>query len=318
MRRLLCKDCGHLWEVLEDTKQQRSLTDIPKVGHLGADLKDYFVELMGQTIEDIEKGIDPEKAGWCIFSPEIRKRLVQTGFCETSDEGIRLLLSKPLPRELAWTDVGDMIIDVQKAIELTESLSKLSENQDLRRGAEYAGLVRMLQTSDFPVLAYVLFEESLNPDIWFVKAPESAYELTFALAEQLWGLDMTAEALKALAQADFPTPEKQQAELSEKVKKILTWEIVSEVFPPEILEALGFAWYADLLSVAKKIKYQEGLQIVQDKVSDILEVMTGRRFQDLAEELLSATREMESRVTKECERGKSQVTNWHDIIRFPW
>jgi hypothetical protein len=318
MRRLLCKDCGHLWEVLEDTNHQANLIDIPKVGRLPGDLKDYFVELMGQTIDDVEKGIDPEKAGWCIFSPEIGKRLIQSGFCEMSDEGIRLLLSKPLPRELAWTDVGDVITDVQKAIELTQSLSKLSESQDLRRGAEYAGLVRMLQISDFPVLAYVLFEESLNPDVWFVKAPESAYELTLALAEKMWGLDMTEKALKALTQAGFPTPEKQQAEISGKVKKILTWDIVPEVFQPEILEALGFAWYADLLCVKKKIKYPDGLQIVQNKVSDILEVMTGRRFEDLVDELLNATREMEGRATKEREGEKSQITHWHDIIRFPW
>ena len=317
MRRLLCKDCGHLWEVLEEATQQNNLIYNPNVAPLPSDLKDYFVELMGHTVEDVEKGIDPEKAGWCVFSPEISKRLVQTGFCEMSSDGIRLLLSKPLPRDLAWTDIGDMILDVQKAIELTESLSELSENEDLRRGAEYAGLVRMLQTSDFPVLAYVLFEESLNPDIWFLKAPESAYELTLALSGKLWGLDMTAKALTALDKAGFPTPEKKQSVILEKVKKVLRWDIVLEVFQPEILEALGFAWYADLLCVSKKIKYQEGLQIVQDKISDILEMMTGRTFGDLADELLSATEEMENRVMKQCERGKSQVTDWHDIIRFP-
>jgi hypothetical protein len=318
MRRLLCKDCGHVWEVLEETKQLGNLIDVPTVGYVVGDLKDYFVELMGRTIDDIEKGIDYEKAGWSTFSPEVRKRLVQTGFCEMSDGGIRLTLSKPLPRELAWTDVGDIITDVQKAIELAQSLSRLSTSQDLCRGAEYAGLVRMLQTSDFPVLAYVLFEESLNPDTWFVKAPESAFELASDLAERLWGPNVAEKALKALIQASFPAPARQQGEISAKVKKILAWHIVPEVFPPEILEALGFAWYADLLSVAKKIKYPEGLQIDQDKVSNILEVLTGRRFQDLVDELLSATREMEGRAMKEYEREKSQITDWHDIIRFPW
>lgn len=317
MRRFLCKDCGHIWELLEEAKEQEPI-DVPKVGRVPGELKDYFVELMRQTVDDIERGIQPEKAGLCTFSPEIRKKLAQTGFCEMSDEGIRLILSKPLPRELAWTDVGDIITDVQKAIELTQTLSKLSVNQDLCRGAEYAGLVRMLQTSDFPVLAYVLFEEGLNPDIWFTKAPESAYELVSALAEELWGLGKTESALKALAQSNFPVPERQNAEISEKVKKILTWDMVPKVFGSEILEALGFAWYADLLTVVKKIKYPEGIQIVQEKVADIIEVLTGRSAQDLADELLEATREMEEKATRDHGKEKSQIADWHDVIRFPW
>lgn len=317
MRRLLCKNCGHVWEIPEETTRQEP-TDIPKGGLVPAELKDYFVELMEQTVSDIEKGMELEKVGWCTFNPEIKKRLAQTGFCETINENIRLVLSKPLPRELAWTDVGDIITDAQKAIELTLSLSKISGTHDLCRGAEYAGLVRMLQTSNFPVLALKLFKEGLNPNDWFIKAPESAYELVSDLAEKLWGLGKTEKALRALAQSNFPVPEKQNTEISEKVKKILTWDLVPKVFRPEILEALGFAWYADLLAVAKKIKYPEGTQIIQEKVATINEVLTGRNAQDIADELLNETREMEARATEECEGQKNQIADWHDIIRLPW
>jgi hypothetical protein len=315
MRRLLCKDCGHLWEVLEEEIKQKSI-EASRSSRVPAELKDYFVELMEQTIDDIERSIELEKAGWCTFNPEITKLLIKTGFCEMGDEGIRLILSKPLPKELAWTDAGDIISDIQKAIELTQSLSKLSADQNLRRGAEFAGLVRMLQTSDFPVLAYVLFDKGLNPDIWFTKAPESAYELSSSLVGKLWGINEIEKYLQMLALSNFPLPEKQSSDIFEKVKKILTWDAVPKVYGSEVIEALGFAWYADRLIVAKKIKYPEGIQMVQEKVSDILENITGRNVQELADELLAATIEMEGKFLTIGEH-ESQIADWHDIIRFP-
>jgi hypothetical protein len=320
-RRFLCRSCGHIWEVLQaEIKQEQA--DISEGATFPVELKNYFLELMKQIIDDIERGLPPEKAGWCIFNSKVVKRLIRTGLCESGEEGIRLILSsRPLPRELAWTDEGDIISDIKRAVVLGELLSKLTEDPELRIGAEYAGLLRMLQTSDFPILASLLFEEGLNPKTWFVKAPAAAADLAFALAKKLWGLERLKKALLALSSLDdvaIPERERQDRESSDKIKKILRWDMVSEVFGPEILEALGFVWYADFLMERKKIKYLESIRIVQKKAWDILEVLTGRRIQELEEELLEATREMERRTTKAWGEDKSQITNWHEVVRFPW
>ena len=319
-RRLLCRNCGHLWEISEDdvTHEQN---DVLKETRVPTELRSYFVEMMRQIVDDIQRGIEPTKAGWCSFPDEVQKRLIRTGLCENAKEGIRLVISsKYLPRELARTDEGDIISDIQKALKLKELLSKLATNHELCIGSEYFGLLRMLQTSDFPILATLLFEKGLNANIWFAEAPATAEDLTSTLAKELWGIERLEKARLALSNFGAPIIETdaQPCEHSGKIKEILKWDMVCEVFEHEILESLGFLWYVDFLIGHEEIKYLESIRIVQKSTWEILETLTGKKNQDLEIELLEAIKEIEKNTMIERGEEKSNRTNWHEVIRIPW
>lgn len=319
-RRLICRNCGHLWEIYEESEIQENM-ETPRKTRVPVELRTYFIELMRQIVDDIQNGIEPKKAGWTTFNNEVEKKLIKTGLCESADEGIRLIISsKFLPRELIITDEGDIIVDIQKALKLKKKLSKLVTNSNLCIGAEYYGLLRMLQTSDFPILATILFEKGLNANIWYAEVPAAANGLILSLAKKLWGTERLENKCLDLSNSGFPIiktkPEDNQ--YLEKIKEILNWEMVSKVFESEILESLGLLWYTDLLMGHEEIKYLESIRIVQKSVWDILENKTGRKIQEIEEELLESIREIEKNTIIKRGDETSNRTNWHEVIRFPW
>lgn len=323
-RRFLCKDCGHLWEVLEEEKKQDDADFFSKT-RIPVELRDYFVEMMGQIVDDVQNGVELEKAGWISFNKEIEKQLIKTGLSESSKAGIRLVISsKSIPRELAWTEEGDIVLDFQKAAVLGELLSEIAKDQTKRIGAEYSGLVRMFQTSEFPILASLPFKEGLNAEAWFIKAPMSAKALALDLVEKTWGNESSDKGITSLKSFGLPIPktEMQEEEDSDKIKKILRWEVVIKIIEPEIIEALGFLWYVDYLMGSRGIKYLESIRIVQKITWDILEIITGRTIQEIEEDLMEATRVMETMTTDSRGEGESketnQITDWYELVRLPW
>ena len=318
-KRLLCRKCGHLWEVLEEALEQDRVK-VTSSASCPDELNDYFKELMGKIVDDIERDIPLEEAGWCLLNEELVKRLLQTGLCEDGEDGIRLVLSSSqnLPRKLTQTDEGDIILDINNAVKLSELLSQLSKDSKLLIGMEYAGLIRMLQTSNFPVLPSTLFEEEINPEIWFTKAPMSAYDLASDLAEKVWGTKSLKDSFNALEDFNLPIPNKEKGAISDKMRKILKWNLVPEIVNSEILEILGFLWYSDFLMINNKIKYLDSSRIVQKNVWDILELLMGKGIQEIEEELFEMNNELESKTIQMRDTEEIRVTDWHDVVRLPW
>lgn len=281
-------------------------------------------DLLLRVVDDVQKSILLNDAGWVNVDPSLVRNLCDIGLCNSDERGVRVSpaivshsdLQPRLDEEGQY--LFSIFQDIMSASELKQILDKIMD-----QSGPYAfsvGLERMLQNSEFPIAPERALQYGIAPDEWQTQVAAAIPELAIMVAKRFWNVKSWDVVLSRLKTLNLPTPDIKdlESEQFEKVKGVLEWNTVIENMGEEPAKALGLVWYADYLVGIRGIQAPEGFALVQKRAWSIIEKTLDKtsaeikkEIDDMIEKIDAATRE------KDQEYSTRPIASWVDILRLP-
>jgi hypothetical protein len=275
-------------------------------------------ELLGLFINDVEKGVEPERAGWTEVSESESYALIQMGICEKSQNRIRIAL-KPLPdevlakisRENIWLEEARR--EIIKALSVEKEIVEIISNDLTQPAAIYLGFGRMLKSSNFPVVVDLILREGFNMDTWPQKVWENSDILSLMVIERWWDKERVKQGLLKFSTSEITQP----TERIDKIVRVLKWNIAVEILRKEEVLALGLLWFAD--SKIEGLLYPESFTYVQRKVWKTIESIVRMNSITIRKNIAYTLKRIERQTSERDMLGRFYpIANWNSIIRIPW
>jgi len=263
-------------------------------------------------IEDVSRGVSPEKAGWCFQKrDELERELIGKGLIERDDENVRVApngLRSSLRIDNEGGALQGICLDIFKAVGVSERIEGMikSQDPDVLAGITTLGWWRMLKASEFPVMPDRVLKEGVSLVDWYAEAPKGAFELACSVAAKRFELNYQV-SLQGIAELSPPTPE--GTSMLSKIKNILDWRTVLEILPENLVDALSYVWVGDHLSSRECLHYPEAITYLQSKIWDQINLTTGKQEAEIVEQIDSVNEAL-GKVIPSIE--------WSGIIFLPW
>ncbi len=301
-------------------------------------------ELLGQFVDQIERGVNPIAAGW-IEKPALDSvvaTLVEKGLCERTGDRVRIA-PRPIPAEVLteldsdgkW--LADVHTEMIVATEIVARTMKIYGDGTRYPALAFIGWARMLETSYFPVIVDRVLRENFSVDGWFINAKKFAPELSATVVKKWWSQDELDIAFRRLY-ADKPNVgalraeqvlnylrrvsppralDKPDNEVFERVSRVLNWDTVLEILEKDDVLSLGLLWSVD--HVIADLNYPESLTFIEKKAWAVVEKIVNKKAGEIGDGVVKAIERI-GRATSETDatRKRFEIANWDNIIRLPW
>lgn len=280
--------------------------------------------LLLHVVDDVQKGILLNDAGWVHVDQSLARNLSEAGLCNVDERGARvstaILSHSELERRL--DEEGQYLFsifgDIMSASELEQMLNKI-----VNESGHYVfsvGLERMLQNSEFPIAPERAIQKGVAPDEWQTQVAAAIPGLALMVAKRFWDVKSWKVVLSRLKAMNLPAPEikELESEQFERIKGVLSWKTVIENMDEEPSEVLGLVWYADFLVGIKRIQAPEGIAIVQKRAWSIIEKNIGKTSAEIKKEIDDMTEKIdEATRERDQEYSTRPIASWVDILRLP-
>jgi len=270
LRKFLCPQCGHVWEV-----------QALEVQSVAPELFRPIMKLMERAVGDAERGVPVRQRGFEEFDAKTVAALVQTGLCERDSESgkIRIYQSAELPADLATFETAKMLLDVRRAEKIAHELEIVWRGEG-RYGAVLQGLGRMLEsgirTTSPARLAFVRGDGKMFSGDWFSLAHKAVRSLVLTAVVEMWKDETEKVRMSKKILGDA-------VQLAEDVEKVLRWKDVVSRLGKETLEALGFLWFADLR--LREIESSVGKRVVQRALLRVVGLQSAEKIEETLSEV---------------------------------
>jgi len=280
--------------------------------------------LLLHIVDDVQKNILLNDAGWVNVDPALVRNLCEVGLCIVNERGVRvspvILSHADLPPRL---DVDGQYLfsifgDIMSGSELEQILNKIVD-----QSSPYAfaiGLERMLQNSEFPIAPERAVQNGIAPDEWQTKVAAAIPELAMMVANRFWNVKSWNVILSRLKTMNLPAPEIKELKSEQfgQIRNVLAWNTVIENMGEEPSKALGLIWYADYLVGIRGIQAPEGIALVQRRAWSIMEKNLGKTSAEIKKEIDDMTDKIdEATREKDQEYSTRPIASWVDILRLP-
>jgi hypothetical protein len=290
-------------------------------------------DLLGQYVDQIERGINPTDAGWIekLAPDPVFNELVKKGLCERNGDRVRVAF-RPIPADISSEfDLNEKwLVDVHTetilATYLLDQTMKLYAVGAFCPALVFVGWTQMLKTSYFPVIIDRVLCENFSTDNWVTEARKFAPELSFLITKKWWnrneletnfGTNKLNGAPFAENILDYRIPKELGNKDFERVTRVLKWDDVAESLEKKDVLSLGLLWFAD--QIIADLNYPESLTFIESKILATVEEIVERTGEEIGDGIVKAIARIE-RATGETDTAGKRfgIANWDNIVRLPW
>lgn len=278
-------------------------------------------ELLLHFVDDVEKGLPPQDAGWIIKEKTEVDDPNNLDLYEKDGKRVKIVF-RPLPKQVItqisydkrW--LAEIHAEMIKAITVEKEIIDMVEDKNLHPAIVFVGWKKMLENSNFPVVVDRVVKEGISTDEWYTQIHSAAKDLSLFLMNK-WCNTLDFE--NSMQRLGISMVEQITQANIEKIKRILSWNKVVTVMDWEVAFALGVVWYVDTLRLTNDFQYSEGIMYVQRKTWMLLAKNLKTEVNIIREKVRNIVEKIEA-TTSEKDRLEQvyKIANWNNIIRLPW
>jgi len=209
------------------------------------------------------------------------------------------------------------IVGIEKKLKILSD--ELIADPSLWTSVITVGLTRMFESSDFPILPDRILELGFAPHEWFILVSKASHRLGYSISKTIMNTnDLNLVKLKELLETSInQNTEHISNETFERITKVLKWNDALNQFNEKGVKALSFLWLADYLSTFEIILFPETDIVLQKKTWTLLTKLI-EEDQETIVELVDSIIDSLGNIKIITGISEVEITNWSEVIRFPW